>query len=107
MQLPVGANDTDLEERIIHHLAAAAAMGRARHIPRREGQRNRLSAQGRPHFLVFCTHPNSSPMAPASSTPTQPGDGEPPPAIAVTSLSPTPVTTEESSQMTSVPSRPA
>ncbi|XP_052726322.1 E3 ubiquitin-protein ligase RHF2A isoform X5 [Vigna angularis] len=44
--LPVGASDADLEERIIQHLAAAAAMGRARHIARREGQRNRSSAQG-------------------------------------------------------------
>ncbi|XVF55915.1 hypothetical protein PTKIN_Ptkin06aG0074100 [Pterospermum kingtungense] len=29
--LPVGVNDPELEERIIQHLAAAAAMGRARH----------------------------------------------------------------------------
>ncbi|KAF7823162.1 E3 ubiquitin-protein ligase RHF2A [Senna tora] len=100
--LPVGANDADLEERIIQHLAAAAAMGRARHIARREGQRNRSSAQGRPHFLVFSTHPNSSPVAPSS--PTHGGDGEPTPAIAVATLpSPTPASGEESSQPTSVP----
>ncbi|CAK8542466.1 unnamed protein product [Lathyrus sativus] len=75
--LPVGANDADLEERIIQHLAAAAAMGRARHIARREGQRNRSSAQGRPQYLVFSAHPNSPPMAPTSSSPSQRGDGEP------------------------------
>ncbi|XP_058779629.1 E3 ubiquitin-protein ligase RHF2A [Vicia villosa] len=75
--LPVGANDADLEERIIQHLAAAAAMGRARHIARREGQRNRSSAQGRPQYLVFSAHPNSPPTAPASSSPSQRGDGEP------------------------------
>jgi len=46
MQFPVGANDAELEERMIQHLAAAAAMGR-RHFARREGQRNRSSAQGR------------------------------------------------------------
>ncbi|KAI9073003.1 hypothetical protein K1719_045036 [Acacia pycnantha] len=98
--LPVGANDADLEERIIQHLAAAA-MGRARHIARREGQRNRSSAQGRPHFLVFSTHPNSPPMAPAS--PTHGANGEPASAITVATLSQTPATGEESSQSTSVP----
>ncbi|KAJ8465498.1 hypothetical protein OPV22_028050 [Ensete ventricosum] len=36
--LPVGGSDADLEERIIQHLAAAAAMGRAHHIARREGR---------------------------------------------------------------------
>nr|KJB09073.1 hypothetical protein B456_001G126700 [Gossypium raimondii] len=34
--LPMGTNDSELDERIIQHLAAAAAMGRARHIARRE-----------------------------------------------------------------------
>ena len=98
MQLPVGANDAELEERIIQHLAAAAAMGRARHIARREGQRNRSSAQGRPQFLVFSTHPNSPP---ATSAPVHRGEG-PAPAIAVAALS-SPHTTvgEESSQLTS------
>ncbi|XP_057457589.1 E3 ubiquitin-protein ligase RHF2A [Lotus japonicus] len=101
--LPVGANDADLEERIIQHLAAAAAMGRARHIARREGQRNRSSAQGRPQFLVFSTHPNSPPVAPASSSLNQRGDGEPAPAVAVATLSQTPATGEESPQLTLVP----
>ncbi|KAG5566440.1 hypothetical protein RHGRI_002123 [Rhododendron griersonianum] len=69
--LPVGGTDAELEERIIQHLAAAAAMGRTRHIARREGQRNRSSAQGRPHYLVFSTHPNGPPVASVSSSPTQ------------------------------------
>lgn len=90
--LPVGANDADLEERILQHFAAAAAMGRARHIARREGQRNRSSAQGRPQYLVFSAHPNSPPMGPASSSPPQRGDGEP-----------TPATGEEPPQLTLVP----
>ncbi|CAI9785826.1 unnamed protein product [Fraxinus pennsylvanica] len=34
--LPVSASDSELEERIIQHLAAAAAMGRARQLARRE-----------------------------------------------------------------------
>ncbi|KAK7261138.1 hypothetical protein RIF29_27442 [Crotalaria pallida] len=102
--LPVGANDADLEERIIQHIAAAAAMGRARarHIARREGQRNRSSAQGRPQFFVFSTHPNSPPMA-VSSSPIQRGEGEPTPAIAVASLSPTLTAGEESSEPALVP----
>ncbi|KAF8398007.1 hypothetical protein HHK36_016933 [Tetracentron sinense] len=76
--LPVGGNDAELEERIIQHLAAAAAMGRAHHIARREGQRNRSSAQGRPQFLVLSTHPNAPP---ASTFPAQRGENEPAPAI--------------------------
>ncbi|EHA8586777.1 putative E3 ubiquitin-protein ligase RHF1A [Cocos nucifera] len=39
--LPVGVDDAELEERIIQHLAAAAAMGRANHIARRESQQGR------------------------------------------------------------------
>lgn len=58
--LPVGANDAELEERIIQHLAAAAAMGRAHHLSRREGHRGRPSGHGRPHFLVFSAHPNGA-----------------------------------------------
>lgn len=57
--MPVGVNDAELEERIIQHLAAAAAMGRARHFSRREGHRGRSSAQARPNFLVFSAHPNA------------------------------------------------
>ncbi|XWS52763.1 hypothetical protein CRYUN_Cryun11dG0100100 [Craigia yunnanensis] len=81
--LPVGANDTELEERIIQHLAAAAAMGRARHIARREGLRNRSSAQGHPQVLVFSTHPNAPSTGLVSSlSPTQ-REGEPAPASTV------------------------
>ncbi|KAK9122968.1 hypothetical protein Sjap_012570 [Stephania japonica] len=64
--VPVGATDVELEERIIQHLAAAAAMGRAHHIARREGQRSRSTAQGRPQFLVFSTHP-SGPVSASSA----------------------------------------
>ncbi|KAA0043784.1 hypothetical protein IC582_009187 [Cucumis melo] len=58
--LPLGVNNSELEERIIQHLAAAAAMGRTHHIGRREG-RSRSSSHGRPHFLVFSTHPGGPP----------------------------------------------
>ncbi|OMO51603.1 Zinc finger, RING-type [Corchorus capsularis] len=95
--LPVGANEAELEERIIQHLAAAAAMGRARHIARREGLRNRSSAQGRPQFLVFSTHPNAPSTSPISSSPTQ-REGEPAHAITLgTPSSPARTAGEESS----------
>ncbi|XVF69303.1 hypothetical protein PTKIN_Ptkin11bG0070100 [Pterospermum kingtungense] len=106
MQLPVGANDTELEERIIQHLAAAAAMGRARHIARREGLRNRSSAQGRPQFLVFSTHPNASSTGLVSSSSPTEREGERVPAIPVeTPSSPARTVGEESSaSITPLPS---
>ncbi|KAK1271082.1 E3 ubiquitin-protein ligase RHF2A [Acorus gramineus] len=72
-QLPVGANDSELEERIIQHLAAAAA--RAHHIGRREGHRGRSSAQGRPQYLVFSTHANAPPSGSVSMDPGQGAGG--------------------------------
>ncbi|XP_038705632.1 E3 ubiquitin-protein ligase RHF2A [Tripterygium wilfordii] len=100
--LPVDANEAELEERIIQHLAAAAAMGRSRHIARREGHRNRSSAQGRPQFLVFSTHPNAPPVP---SSPSQSGEGGSPPSIAVATPSSPPlaVGTESSPLITSLP----
>ncbi|XP_031400682.1 E3 ubiquitin-protein ligase RHF2A isoform X2 [Punica granatum] len=74
--LPVGANDAELEERIIQHLAAAAAMGRARHVTRREGRRTRISGHGRPHFLVFSANPDAPPSGPAASSPAHGGSSE-------------------------------
>ncbi|XP_066339560.1 E3 ubiquitin-protein ligase RHF2A-like [Miscanthus floridulus] len=65
--LPVG-NDAELEERILQHLAAAAAMGRAHHLGRREGHRGRSGSHGRPQFLVFSTHPNSPSAGTMSSS---------------------------------------
>ncbi|CAL9072199.1 unnamed protein product [Musa textilis] len=56
--LPVGGSDAELEERIIQHLAAAAAMGRAHHLARRE-TRGRSGSHGHPQYLVFSTNPNT------------------------------------------------
>ncbi|KAG9156050.1 hypothetical protein Leryth_012118 [Lithospermum erythrorhizon] len=79
--LPVNATDSDLEERIIQHLAAAAAMGRTRHLVRREGQRGRPSSQGRSHFLVFsAAHPSATSSA-AVSPPEQSSGGGPAPTV--------------------------
>lgn len=80
--LPVGVNDAELEERIIQHLAAAAAMGRAHHIARREGQRGRSPAQGRPQFLVFSAHPNAPSVGSVSISSSTRGENQPSPAAA-------------------------
>ncbi|XP_039146483.1 E3 ubiquitin-protein ligase RHF2A-like isoform X3 [Dioscorea cayenensis subsp. rotundata] len=79
--LPVGANDSELEERIIQHLAAAAAMGRAHHIGRRVVQRGRSGAQGHPQFLLFSTNPSAPSSGSVSASSSQRGEDEPTPAI--------------------------
>ncbi|KAG8646924.1 E3 ubiquitin-protein ligase RHF2A isoform X2 [Manihot esculenta] len=85
--LPVGASDSDLEERIIQHLAAAAAMGRSHHFSRREGQRNRQSSHGRPHYMVFSTHPGAPSSDHVSSSMTRVGGENEPATVAVASRS--------------------
>ncbi|EPS73667.1 hypothetical protein M569_01089, partial [Genlisea aurea] len=55
---PVNASESELEERIIQHLAAAAAMDRARQLATREGRSRAASQGGRPHYLVLSTLPN-------------------------------------------------
>lgn len=96
--LPVGTNDSDLEERIIQHLAAAASMGRAHHIGRREGQRNRSSVRGHPHFSVISTQPSAPSLSHVSVSG---GDSEP---ATITAANPsTPLTSggDESSRWSS------
>ncbi|XP_073066316.1 E3 ubiquitin-protein ligase RHF2A-like isoform X2 [Primulina eburnea] len=79
---PVTASESELEERIIQHLAAVAAMGRARQLARREGQRSRASAQGRPHFLVFSS-PEASPASSATSSVDQRDVNDPAPTFMI------------------------
>lgn len=69
--LPVVGNDAELEERILQHLAAAAAMGRSHHLGRREGHRGRSGSHGRPQFLVFSSHPNMPSAGSVSSSSVQ------------------------------------
>ncbi|XP_019153885.1 PREDICTED: E3 ubiquitin-protein ligase RHF2A-like isoform X3 [Ipomoea nil] len=57
--LPVGLSDTELEERIIQHLAAAA-MERAHRNSRRERSRSRPSSDERSQRFVFSTQPSAS-----------------------------------------------
>ncbi|XP_061372116.1 E3 ubiquitin-protein ligase RHF2A-like [Gastrolobium bilobum] len=87
--LRMGVNDADFEERIIQHLAAAAAMGRTHHLGRREGHRTRSSGHGHPHFLVFSTQP----IAPSSGPDSAAGRGNEPAAIPTGSPS-TPITSD-------------
>ncbi|XP_062214376.1 E3 ubiquitin-protein ligase RHF2A-like [Phragmites australis] len=54
-EIPVGADDVELEERIIQHLAAAAAMRRSHHHHRRDGHHSRSGANSRPQILVLST----------------------------------------------------
>lgn len=96
MQLPVSSSESELEERIIQHLAAAAAMGRAHHFSRRESQRNRSSTQNRPQFLVFSTHPNGA-SATSAGSPQREGGGFPPAVIIAGPNSP--YTVEDSEQL--------
>ncbi|CAI0541686.1 unnamed protein product [Linum tenue] len=76
LQHVFGINEAELEERIIQHLAAAAAMGR-RHVSRREGSRHRSSSQSRPQYVVFSSHHNGPATGPTGASPTQRGEVEP------------------------------
>eukprot|EP00252_Welwitschia_mirabilis_P020827 TRINITY_DN5191_c0_g1_i1.p1 TRINITY_DN5191_c0_g1~~TRINITY_DN5191_c0_g1_i1.p1 ORF type:complete len:417 (-),score=89.86 TRINITY_DN5191_c0_g1_i1:391-1641(-) len=63
--VPAYGDDSDLEERIMQHLAAAA-MARPRHVSRRENHRQR-SGQGHPQFVLFTTRSNPPPTSPNNS----------------------------------------
>lgn len=52
-EVPIGADDAELEERIIQHLAAAAAMRRSHRHGRRDGHRSRSGSHSRPQIMVF------------------------------------------------------
>ncbi|RDY07661.1 E3 ubiquitin-protein ligase RHF2A, partial [Mucuna pruriens] len=59
--LRMSVNDADFEERVIQHIAAAAAIRRANQLGRRQGQRTRSSANGHPRYSVL-----TQPIAPSS-----------------------------------------
>ncbi|CAD6235854.1 unnamed protein product [Miscanthus lutarioriparius] len=100
-EVPVGADDAELEERIMQHLAAAAAIRRSHHHARREGRRNRSAAHGHPQIpVVSATDATSGDSI--SSNPRQEGDSEHSPAI-ISGLPVAPVAaTEEAAVNTSV-----
>ncbi|KAL5218111.1 hypothetical protein ABZP36_018795 [Zizania latifolia] len=55
-EVPVGADGAELEERIMQHLSAAAAMRRSHRHGRRDGHHSRSGANGRPQIVVFSTN---------------------------------------------------
>lgn len=67
-QLQMGVDDPELEDRVIQHLAATAAMRRNHLIARREGSRSRSSAHTHPQFVVLSSHPNASSTGQASAS---------------------------------------
>ncbi|KAG9153546.1 hypothetical protein Leryth_008492 [Lithospermum erythrorhizon] len=97
--LPVNATDSELEEQILQHLAAAAAMGRTRHLVRREGQRGRPSPQGHSHYLVFSAPPSATSSAAVSPSEHRTGVGPAPAAIFCDSDSPLVTVGEDTGQM--------
>jgi E3 ubiquitin-protein ligase RHF len=54
-QIPVGADDAELEEHIIQHLTAVAAMCRSRRHHRRDGHHSRSGANSHLQILVLPT----------------------------------------------------
>ncbi|KAK3149120.1 hypothetical protein QOZ80_3AG0213230 [Eleusine coracana subsp. coracana] len=54
-EIPIGADDAELEERIIQHLTAAAAMRRSHRHQRRDGHHSRSGANSRPQVLLLPT----------------------------------------------------
>ncbi|XP_066332600.1 E3 ubiquitin-protein ligase RHF2A-like [Miscanthus floridulus] len=72
-EIPVGADDAELEERIIQHLAAAAAVRRSHRHHRRDSHQGRSGASSHPQFLVL--------SADEHRTSGQEGDYEQAPAV--------------------------
>lgn len=74
-EVPVGTDDGELEERIMQHLAAAAATRRSHRHARREGHRGRSGAHGRTQIVVYSTTETTS-SEPISSELRHVGDSE-------------------------------
>jgi E3 ubiquitin-protein ligase RHF len=101
-EVPVDADDAEIEERIIHHLAAAAAIRRSHRHARREGRRSRSAAHGHPQTLFFPTAEATSGGS-MSSNSRQEGVHEHAPAVIFARPFPTVDSTEETGADTSVP----
>lgn len=101
----INSDDPELEERIMQHLAAAAAMGRARRFTRRETSHDRSSAQGHPQILLFSSRPNVPPLPATTSVPNDTAaEGGHPPTLTVPSpITPLAVVEEEQMQRSSLP----
>jgi len=103
-QVPVDADDAEIEERILQHLAAAAAIRRSHRHARREGRRSRSAAHGHghPQILFFPTAAEATPGGSLSSHPPQEGDHEHASAVISSRPLPTVDSAEETAEDTSV-----
>ncbi|GJN10214.1 hypothetical protein PR202_ga28291 [Eleusine coracana subsp. coracana] len=101
--IPVGADDAEVEEHILQHLAAASAIRRSHRLLRREGRRSRSVAHGHPQTLVLsATDEATSGSSVSSNYVRQQGDNEHPAAI-ISGLPIAPMAaTEETASNTSV-----
>ncbi|KAK3126425.1 hypothetical protein QOZ80_7AG0556410 [Eleusine coracana subsp. coracana] len=102
-EIPVGADDAEVEEHILQHLAAASAIRRSHRLLRREGRRSRSVAHGHPQTLVLsATDEATSGSSVSSNYVRQQGDNEHPAAI-ISGLPIAPMAaTEETASNTSV-----
>jgi len=103
-QVPVDADDAEIEERILQHLAAAAAIRRSHRHARREDRRSRSAAHGHghPQILFFPTAAEATPGGSLSSHPPQEGDHEHASAVISSRPLPTVDSAEETAEDTSV-----
>ncbi|GJN24568.1 hypothetical protein PR202_gb12317 [Eleusine coracana subsp. coracana] len=103
LSIPVGADDAEVEEHILQHLAAASAIRRSHRHLRREGRRSRSVAHGHPQMLVLsATDETTSGYSVSSNYVRQQGDNEHPAAI-ISDLPIAPMAaTEETTADTSV-----
>lgn len=99
------ADDAEIEERIIQHLAAAAAIHRSHRHARREGRRGRSAAHGHGHGhpqVLFFQTAEATPGSSLSSHPRQEGDHEHASAVISSRPLPTMDSTQETAADTSV-----
>lgn len=107
-EVPVDADDAEIEECILQHLAAAAAIRRSHRHARREGRRSRSAAHGHghghPQVLFFPTAAEATPGGSHSVSSHPPQEGDHVHASAVTPSQPLPTvdSAEETAANTSV-----
>jgi len=108
-QVPVDADDAEIEERILQHLAAAAAIHRSHRHARREGRRSRSAAHGHGHGhghghpqVLFFPTAEATPGGFLSSHPPQEGDHEHASAVISSRPLPTVDSAEETAEDTSM-----
>lgn len=102
LQVPVDADDAEIEERILQHLAAAAAIRRSHRHARREGRRSRSAAHGHPQILFFPSAEATPAGGSLSSNSQQEGDHEHASAATSSQALPTVDPREETAADTSV-----